>query len=105
MPTGTTIPPPTPCNILKKIRDSKLQAKAHNNEPRVKIDVAIMNIFFVPNLSPAQPLIGIMIARANKNPVETHSVSVTLTLKIFANVGIATLTIVTSILSKNNTQT
>ena len=66
VPTGVSMPPPTPCNRRNTISDWMLQAAPHSAEPIVKTTSANRNVFFVPKWSPIQPEAGIQMARLNR---------------------------------------
>ena len=66
LPTGVSMPPPTPWMMRKAIIDSRFQERAQSAEPNTKTTSAKMNTFFVPRRSPSQPDAGIQIARLSK---------------------------------------
>jgi hypothetical protein len=66
LPTGVSMPPPTPWMIRKAIIDSRFQEKAQSAEPKTKTASANMKTFFVPRRSPSQPEAGIQIARLSR---------------------------------------
>lgn len=63
MPTGVSMPPPTPCSTRKAISWSIVCATPHNPDPTVKAANAKRNVRLVPNRSPNQPLVGIHTAK------------------------------------------
>lgn len=60
------MPPPTPWRKRKPISDWMFQARPQSSEPVVKTVSANMNVRLVPKRSPAQPLIGMKIARLSR---------------------------------------
>ncbi len=66
VPTGVSMPPPTPCRTRNRVSDSMLQARPHSAEPAVNIAVANMKVFLVPKRSPIQPEAGIQTARLTR---------------------------------------
>lgn len=66
VPTGVSMPPPTPWSTRKAMSDSRLQASPQASEALVKMTSAVMKIFFVPKRSPNQPEIGMTTARLSK---------------------------------------
>ena len=105
VPTGVSMPPPTPCRMRNATRDSTFHARPHRADANVNIVSANMNVFFVPKRSPIHPDAGIQTASDRRYPVTTHSIPVDVTLKSLANCGMATLTIVVSRMSMNNPMT
>ena len=63
MPTGVSIPPPTPWSTRNRISCPIEDDIEHSNEPRVNAARANRKIRFVPNRSPSQPDAGIHTAR------------------------------------------
>jgi hypothetical protein len=66
VPTGVSMPPPTPCSTRNAISDSTLQARPQRIEASVNTERANMNVRLVPNRSPAQPLTGMKTARLRR---------------------------------------
>ncbi len=63
IPTGASMPPPTPCTTRKAMSWPMVWAMPHNSEPMVKAPRANMKTRLVPKRSPSQPLVGIHTAR------------------------------------------
>ena len=63
MPTGVSMPPPTPCSTRKKMSCSMVVEKPHAADPAVNAASANRNVRLVPNRSPSHPLVGIHTAR------------------------------------------
>jgi len=66
VPTGVSMPPPTPCNTRNATSSPRLCDCPHNADANVNIASAKRNTFFVPILSPIQPDAGIQIASESR---------------------------------------
>ncbi len=66
VPTGVSMPPPTPCSTRKAISDSRLQERPQPSEAAVKKNSAIMKMRLVPKRSPSQPETGMKTARLSR---------------------------------------
>jgi hypothetical protein len=66
IPAGKIIPPPRPWNTRKAISDPADQASPESAEPAMNSAMASMYTRFVPNLSLAQPVSGITVAKASR---------------------------------------
>ena len=66
IPTGVSIPPPTPWANREAINMLIELASLHISEAPIKIDSANMNVCFVPKRSPTQPDTGIHTARLSE---------------------------------------
>ena len=66
VPTGTSIPPPTPCSTRNATSSPRLEAWPHSAEAIVNVASAKRKTFFVPMRSPIQPDAGIQIARESR---------------------------------------
>ena len=62
VPTGVSIPPPTPCNTRNATSSLRLCACPHSADASVNIASANRNTFLVPMRSPIQPDAGIQTA-------------------------------------------
>ncbi len=65
MPSGISMPPPSPCSTRKPISDWISHAKLHNTEPLTNSTSAVMNSRLVPNRSAPQPVSGMTVASDN----------------------------------------
>ena len=102
-PTGVSIPPPIPCTIRNAISWPIDWAKPHIIEPITNRASAVSSTRFVPKRSPNQPLAGIQTASESVYPRTTQSMaSVANSSPIVRR---ATLTIVTSRMSRNSADT
>ena len=66
VPTGVSMPPPTPCSTRNATRLSMFHAAPHRADASVNITSANTKIFFVPKRSPSQPDAGIHSARLSR---------------------------------------
>ena len=66
IPTGITIPPPSPCSARNAISEPADHASPHSSELAAKVATAVMNTVRVPNRSTAHPATGITAASASR---------------------------------------
>ena len=65
-PTGSSMPPPTPCNTRNKMSELADQAKPQRLEPITNSVIEVIQIRLAPKRSTAQPLTGVTRARASR---------------------------------------
>src|SRR4051812_9938310 len=96
IPTGITIPPPSPCSTRNAISVPADQASPHSADPQTKTATAVMNTRRAPKRSTAQPVNGITAESASRYAVEAHWIVVSGASKTTPSRSIAMLTIVVS---------
>ena len=101
IPTGASMPPPTPCRMRNATSSPRLLASPQRADARVNTTIAVSITRLPPNRSPSQPDAGMNTARLTRKPIEMLSIAVGLTAKSRPIVGSATLTIVTSMIDMN----
>ena len=101
MPTGASMPPPTPWSTRNATSSPRLVAVPHSADAIVNTTIAASSTRLPPRRSPSQPEAGMNTARLTRNPIEMLSTAVGLTPKSRPMVGSATLTIVTSMIDMN----
>ena len=65
MPSGISMPPPSPCRTRNAMSELMSQAVAQSAEPRVNSAIAVRYSRLVPNRSAAQPVSGMTVASAS----------------------------------------
>ena len=101
IPTGASMPPPTPCRTRNATSSPRLVASPHSADAIVNTTIAASITRLPPNRSPSQPDAGMNTARLTRNAIEMLSIAVGVTAKSRPMVGKATLTIVTSMIDMN----
>ena len=101
MPTGVSMPPPTPWMTRKKTSSERLPAMPHRADAPVNRAMASRSIRLDPNRSPSQPAAGMNTARLTRYPTATESSAVSETLNCRPMEGRATLTMVMSMMFMN----
>src|SRR3954469_9881277 len=96
IPTGITIPPPSPCSTRNAISVPADQASPHSADPQTKTATAVMNPLRAPKRSTAQPANGITAESASRYAVDAHWIVVSGASKTTPSRSIAMLTIVVS---------
>ena len=71
MPTGVSIPPPTPWRIRKATSSVMLAARPHSADATVNTTIAASRTRLPPKRSPSQPEAGMNTARLTRKAIET----------------------------------
>jgi hypothetical protein len=101
MPTGASMPPPTPWRIRNSTSSVMLAASPQSAEASVKITMAPSRTRFPPSRSPSHPEAGMNTARLTRKEMETALTAVGATWKVRPMVGRATFTMVVSMIDMN----
>ena len=101
MPTGVSIPPPTPWRMRNSTSWPMLWARPHSTDALVKMTMAVSRIRLVPKRSPSQPDAGMVTARLTRKATTTASTPAGRTWNCRPSVGRATFTMVMSMMAMN----
>ncbi len=101
VPTGASMPPPTPWRTRKATSSPRLEASPHSADAAVKMTTAVISTRLPPKRSPSHPDAGMNTARLTRNEIEMPSTAVGLTWKSRPIDGSATLTIDVSMIEMN----
>ena len=102
VPTGVSMPPPTPCRMRNVMSCPTLCDRPQSADAAVKANSAKRKVFLVPKRSPTQPDAGIHTASDRRYPSTTHSTVDAVVCRSLTNDGMATLMMVVSMMSMNN---
>ncbi len=82
IPTGASMPPPTPWRTRNTTSSGRLEAMPHSAEATVNTTIAVSSTRLPPNRSPSHADAGMNTARLTRNAIEIESIAVGVVLEV-----------------------